>query len=267
MTVEMTLVNTLLILQKLAAIAVAVQAVEYILLKNEYSDQGPWRWDILRKDFKGFPKPIQKIFDLTLSGQGFLYLSCLQLFACVLLFISMMPFLTALACVTLFIVSLLSSIRWRGAFNGGNDSMTLILIAALGLAHFANLHSIWPRACVLYIAVQVIVSLFISGLTKLQNNEWRSGLAFKKFLLLDQYAAPKFVQHFAVYSKLCRICAWVIIMFEVTFPLALISPTVARVYIAFALVFQFANFYLIGLNRFFFTWLAAYPALYFASFR
>jgi hypothetical protein len=50
-------------------------------------------------------------------------------------------------------------------------------------------------------------------------------------------------------------------LFELVFPLALLSPQALVIGLGLAVLFHFVNACLFGLNRFFWIWLAAYPSL------
>ena len=50
-------------------------------------------------------------------------------------------------------------------------------------------------------------------------------------------------------------------LFELAFPLALASLATLALALVGAACFHLANAFLFGLNRFFWTWIAAYPSL------
>ena len=50
-------------------------------------------------------------------------------------------------------------------------------------------------------------------------------------------------------------------LFELAFPLTLLTQTTLIMGLAVAATFHFANAGLFGLNRFFWIWLAAYPSI------
>lgn len=55
--------------------------------------------------------------------------------------------------------------------------------------------------------------------------------------------------------------AWVMLVFEAAFPLALLHPFAIRAALAAALAFHLVNASVFGLNRFVWAWLAGYPLL------
>ena len=53
-----------------------------------------------------------------------------------------------------------------------------------------------------------------------------------------------------------------VVLFELAFPLGLLSARLLAVMLALAAAFHLANALLFGLNRFLWTWLSAFPALW-----
>ena len=160
---------------------------------------------------------------------------------------------------------MLISLRWRGSFNGGSDFMTLIVLMGLGLASLFPNHLLMGVGCLWYIALQTCTSYFISGLVKLKRANWRQGKALTGFIRLSIYEPGPFVKWFLESPKISLRISWVLILFECSFPLALLRFDLALAYVSFGFLFHLANFYIFGLNRFLFAWLATYPALLFAA--
>ena len=55
--------------------------------------------------------------------------------------------------------------------------------------------------------------------------------------------------------------SWAVILFELVFPLTLLSRQTLVAGLVVAATFHLANACLFGLNRFFWTWLSVYPAI------
>jgi len=211
----------------LISVAVILQSIEFFSIPV-------WRWQTLAPDFPKILAPVLGSHQL---------LNVLRLAAAILAMYSPMPVALALMVVTTWLIN----VRWRGTFNGGSDFMTFHIL----LAWFVS--SVAPgfeKACLLYIAIQVILSYFVAGIAKLRNPEWRSGHALEIFLSRVGLTPSK---------NVCFILSWVLMVFEVLFPLALKLPLP---FVVMALFFHLANVYIFGLNRFFFAWLAGYPALF-----
>lgn len=211
---------------RLISLAVLLQSIEFFWIR-------PWRWEIQRREV---PQLLQRV----LSHYRYLLILRLSSAAAALLFPH--PLLMGSMLITTWFLAL----RWRGTFNGGSDTMTFHILAAWFIA------SVFPsleRACIFYIAIQLLLSYFVAGVSKLTNSDWRSGQSLQIFLQKAGWPMS---------SVTCAVLGWGLMGFEILFPLALILP---MPFMALAIFFHLANTYVFGLNRFFFAWLAAYPAL------
>lgn len=169
--------------------------------------------------------------------------------------------------LALFLLAVLLLMRWRGAFNGGSDFMTLVgltgLLMAHVLSHFSDSAAAWPIAF-WYVTLQSLGSYFVSGWVKLMRSEWRSGRALTVFL--DQAVHGPLPEHSPFRSpKVALVCSWGFILWESLFPLALWSLPVAAVFCAVAAGFHFLVFWFFGLNRFFWAWLSTFPAILYCA--
>jgi hypothetical protein len=158
-------------------------------------------------------------------------------------------------------------VRFRGTFNGGSDYLTVLTTMALALAWLfdAAEHPIVGKACLGYIAVQLTLSYFIAGISKLKEADWRSGAALCGFVRSPRYGAPAFAQRLLDGKRRCQLLSWCVLLFECGFPLAWLDPRLCMALIALGFAFHLGNWLFFGLNRFVFAWAAAYPALLFGS--
>ena len=115
-----------------------------------------------------------------------------------------------------------------------------------------------------YIAVQSTLSYAIAGVAKLVQERWRNGQALGA-LAQTSYATPAFVSERLRNPALARLCAWSIMGFECAFGLAWLDARICLGCIAMGALFHLSNAVVLGLNRFFFAWLASYPALLYLS--
>jgi hypothetical protein len=169
--------------------------------------------------------------------------------------------------VLLFVMALLLLLRWRGAFNGGSDFMTLVGLTGLLLAKvlglFTDTASAW-HAALWYVAVQSLSSYFVSGWVKLMRTEWRSGRALTVFLDNGVYG-PLPANSIYRQPRLAMLCSWGFTLWEGLFPLALLDVRLAVMFCAIAAVFHFLVFWFFGLNRFFWAWLSTFPAILYCA--
>lgn len=237
------------------ATALALQAVELLSLKKAYSQHGPWAWALVRQDFLSCPK-LLRCLDFINSGAAFTGMIALQILLC--FFLLAAPNIAAI--VALILIQLLIASRFRGAFNGGSDAMTVVLLTGLAIAALS------PRflhAGLLYIAVFATFSYVAAGISKIKNKSWWSGAALKSYVLDSNYDVPALLKKTFRTPWASFVLSWSLLFFELSLPLCFATGRGISVWLAAALLFHLVTFAAIGLNRFFWVWISTYPALYF----
>jgi hypothetical protein len=169
-------------------------------------------------------------------------------------------FQTVIVETTLLILALILLRRFRGPYNGGSDTMSLLLLVCLWLSHIVPTR-FWQEVVLGYLSFQLTLSYFQAGWVKLMNAEWRKGSALSDVFALSAYPVSENMRNFAQSPRLMLIMSWLVISFELLFPFALFNQTLLLIALAIASVFHLANAFLFGLNRFFWIWLGAYPVI------
>jgi hypothetical protein len=162
--------------------------------------------------------------------------------------------------IVLCAISLRMLVRFGGPYNGGSDKMSLLILWCLTAAYLLPVR-LWQETALAYLGVQVTLSYFISGQIKIVNPAWRSGQALVDVFAFSAYPVSEGLRRLADHKRLMFLMSWAVMLFEVAFPLALLNSTVLIVALVIGASFHLANACLFGLNRFFWIWLAAYPAL------
>ena len=162
--------------------------------------------------------------------------------------------------VGLALLSLLMLRRFRGPYNGGSDRMGLLALWCLTLSHFIPLGT-GREIAFGYLGAQLVLSYFIAGWVKILNPDWRSGRALRQVFAFSAYPVSERLRGWAERPQVLRAMSWAVMLFEIGFPLTLVSPPSLAAGLAVAAAFHLANACLFGLNRFFWTWLAVYPAI------
>ena len=157
---------------------------------------------------------------------------------------------------------MLIGVRFRGTFNGGSDTLSVVLLCALCLPQLLT-GEIAHKAALFYIAVQLTLSYVVAGVAKLRHADWRSGRALSS--LIDAYGAPRWLVRALDGAARVRLLSWGVLAFESAFPLAWSGPRACALFVGFGLCFHLGAWLLLGLNRFVFVWAAAYPALLWCS--
>lgn len=157
-------------------------------------------------------------------------------------------------------LSLLILMRFQGPYNGGSDRMGLLalwcLIAAQLLPTPAGREIAFG-----YLGLQLTLSYAVAGGVKLINPDWRSGRALADVFRFSAYPVSEALREWADRPRAMRTMSWAVIALELAFPLSLATQPTLIAALTLAAVFHLANACLFGLNRFFWTWLAVYPAI------
>lgn len=160
--------------------------------------------------------------------------------------------LLIIACVLLY--------RFQGPYNGGSDCMSILVLLCLFLSHIAP-SVFWQQIALSYLVFQLTFSYFQSGYIKIINADWRSGQALTDVFAITAYPVSEHARRWAMSSQLMLVMSWLVIIFELLFPLSLLNHYTLVAALVIAASFHLANACLFGLNRFFWIWPAAYPIM------
>lgn len=206
------------------------------------------------------------LLSLALLQQSFEHLSApkdeqyLFIPRIILSILLMLGWQTKWLCLGLVINSLFILRRFQGPYNGGSDRMGLLILCTLCLTNF--MPTIKLQEYVFgYLAIQLVLSYFISGWVKIINPQWRNGHALQDVFFYTAYPASESFRNFANWPKTLLLMSWAVIIFELLFPLALFTQATLIAGLVIAAIFHFTNACLFGLNRFFWFWISAYPSI------
>jgi len=157
-------------------------------------------------------------------------------------------------------LSLLILQRFQGPYNGGSDRLGLLALWCVMLARVLPVDQ-WRELAFGYLGVQLMLSYFISGWVKIVNPDWRRGVALRQVFAFSAYPVAESLRGWADRPRLLLAMSWAVMLFELVFPLTMLSQASLIAGLVVAATFHLANACLFGLNRFFWTWLAAYPAI------
>ncbi|MCT4559521.1 MAG: HTTM domain-containing protein [Pelagimonas sp.] len=158
-------------------------------------------------------------------------------------------------------VALIQLHRFDGPYNGGSDKMTFLILACLS-AYYAAPNAFWQEMAISYLAIQLLLSYFVSGYIKIVNPEWRSGQALRDVFRFSAYPVSERLRGWADHPRKLWLASWGVMGFEVLLPFTLVHPLALAALLFVAACFHLSNAFFFGLNRFFWIWLCAYPALF-----
>jgi hypothetical protein len=245
----------------LLGLSLLVQTLEYLRLP---ALDKLTQWPVLSQEIPARPAWIKATLNLLFQEK--IYTLCLWLRG-VLAMALIFGQVGLVGAALLFVMAILLLLRWRGAFNGGSDFMTLVGISGLLLSHlvatFTDVSFGW-QAGFWYISLQTVSSYFVSGWVKLLRPEWRSGRALPLFLDTGVYG-PLDPHSIYRHRMVALLCSWSFTLWEGFFPLALLDVRWAVLWCSVAAVFHFLVYWFLGLNRFFWAWISSFPAVIYCA--
>lgn len=163
-------------------------------------------------------------------------------------------------CVALLLTSVALLLKFQGPYNGGADRMGLLVLCCLTLAQLLPSQQ-WRELALGYLALQLVLSYFIAGWVKIANPDWRNGRALRDVFLFSAYPASESMRTWASRPRSMSWMSWAVMIFELSFPFTILDRNTLAAGLIVAASFHLANACLFGLNRFFWTWLAAFPSI------
>jgi hypothetical protein len=250
-----------------ASIGVFVASAELVTLKSEFQDGGLFSWNVLRTVSRatlsvGTGRPRRLIshpffVPAIVSARGLAAL-CLICFS--------HNYALSAACVFAIIVVSIVMV-WRAPLGlDGSDQMSLITFVAVAI------HRLFPgdvhiaQASLWFIAIQGCLSYTVAGIAKVTSPVWRSGEAVRRIFGTRTYGSIRSAALVSDRDGLCLALSWMVMLFECSFPLALVSgETGFMVFAVIGILFHISNAVIMGLNTFVWAFVATYPAMLFCA--
>lgn len=246
----------------LFCLSTAVPAAEYLFIHQAFRAQGVFSGRVMALNDtspRTLPVPVE---NLLYSYPAFLGIHLLRLVLCGGLLVLpegasgyLLGGLVALNLLFLYRNSLGSD---------GSDQMNLIIGIALTVLYLQPGNVGLTHLSLFFIAAQSILAYFVAGVAKLLSAEWRSGLAVRAIMNTRTYGSLAISRYLSqgnrrgVNLALC----WSVILMEMAFPLVLVLPApYCWLLLAWGICFHLYNAVVMGLNVFFWAFLATYPSI------
>ena len=247
----------------LLALSLIVQTTEYLVLARRQDVHAVWMWSVQKGDLQHSHRIVGLIFNLLYRDEIHILHLSLRLICA----ISFIWGVTLVSSLFIFFSTIVLLIRWRGAFNGGSDFMTVVAVTGLVIAmvatEFVDKERAWNVA-LWYVAIHSITSYFMSGAVKLLNSHWRNGGALIYFLDRGLYGP---LSEYSLFKRpvIAILASWSFIIWEILFPLVLFDEVIAVAFVITAFGFHLLVFRFFGLNRFVWAWVVTFPAIIYCS--
>jgi hypothetical protein len=192
-------------------------------------------------------------------------IAVIRLALAALLWVPAAPLLLLSLCAAgIVILGALQSRLASGDTEFGEQMIKVILGgAALGWVGGSETTVRWAAW---FIAAQLSLAYFAAGFFKVISPSWRSGEALGAILSINPWKHPAAGPWLRMQPSWSRLLSWGTIVWELTFPLALIGPPWAMAtWLIAGFVFHIGCAVFMGLNSYLWSFVAAYPAVAFLN--
>lgn len=238
-----------------------IRTTESILLRNELNNNGTLSWKILRLNSSLKRTGVLPLLDVLFIPVVFNTLLLLSLISGFFFFIEDNRTIHILAFSFVALINLSLTVRIYIAKDGADNVLNVIAIPTMVSLLF-NEPGIF-KAGIWFISLQLFSLYCFSGFFKLRSSDWVSGAAVSQVLSSGRFGNPAIgIKLMGAGKHFNTLLCWATILYQLLFPLAVLLPFNLFVcFLAVGLCFHFCIAIVMGLNRFFFTFLCGYPAL------
>ena len=146
----------------------------------------------------------------------------------------------------------------------GSNQISFIILAGLAFTFLLPTSSPFQPVGLYFIAAQALFSYFAAGISKISNPKWREGSAMHSILNTATYGNFRTAALLNRRPWLGGFVGWSVILIEIAFPVAVVSPPGVLVTFLFAgALLHLGTAMLIGLDTFFWAFTATFPAIIF----
>lgn len=241
---------------------VIVRNIEFFLLKREFGKNGLFAWQALK--MKQVPQHLSfiRLLDVFCKDRVFLALLAVSTVLSIAMLFIRSGQVGRILFMPVFFSNLVIGYRNRFGWDGSDKFITILNFCLLFIFLFPG-SAIIQKATLIFICAQVLLSYAVAGISKLFSKTWTKGLPLKDIFSTKMYRNEWILIFLkTIGEKGSKALVWMIILFQLLFPLSLFLPlNLFWVFIILGLLFHFINVLLLGLNRFFLAFLAAYPAV------
>ncbi|HEY9000080.1 MAG TPA: hypothetical protein VIM89_01915 [Mucilaginibacter sp.] len=265
MNLQLSLAQTLGLINLFLVIYILIDSFEKISIYKEYLTGGLFSWSLLRKNsfFTSRSESFRNFIDVIFPARPWFFLIALRIVCCLSLLVlpTASPLLVCSYAV-LFIIGSLMNLRNLAYGAESENRFSLIIIGALLLRSLVPTDMV-TLAALWFIALQTCLSYLTAGISKLMNVNWRNGNGFKRIATSYEYTSIKKVNiFFEEHKTLTRSINWLIIVFECAFPVVLFAGRgVLWCFVIGGIILHVTIAIGLRLGKFFWIWVATYPAL------
>lgn len=253
--------NPLTTVERACAITEIIASAEYLSAPSDRQEGGLNHWKYLRQQFPGGISNEWDKLDEKWAERAFEGVHTLRVLHNVVLLLPARSNKTRAWCNTFLAISHLALHPRQFFGTDGSDQLSLLCNSAIALGRIGGSDAT-RKAASDFIAAQVILSYFISGVVKAPGSMWRNGNALEKIMGTETYGDRDFHKVLYRFPKLGRAITKCTVIAESLMPLSLVNKKLLKLSLFTFGAFHLANAKLMGLGRFVLPFISTYPAIW-----
>jgi hypothetical protein len=250
----------------LLGISLLLGCLEDLAGLREYKSDGLFSWDVLSTQFpEANSRALQPVLAVLFGYGGVRVLLCCQLAAVLVMLVpklSLVYYLYSVAAALLIKLALV----YRNAYGGdGSDQMEIMVLLGL-LSTLSLMPSKAAPLGIWFIALQSELAYFASGVAKVFSRDWISGEAAFKIFNTYTYGTRPLAAILRNVPNVSAPLCWGLVAYECLFPASLFAPVhITLIILCLGVLLHMFNAFVMGLNKFFWAFIATYPAILYCN--
>jgi hypothetical protein len=250
-----------------ASIGVIVLGMEDIRTARDFRTPGLMSWEISRLGTPWANRGrVGAGLDAFLRFERFRTLMVVRVAAAVVVAVGAAAGVLIPAAILVVVCCLLAlSLRSPYGLDGGHQ-MYVVVFAALFLGSLETADTSVATVAAVFIGSQALLAYLVSGVAKAASERWRSGDAMQGVMATTIYGHARLHALLQGRARLAWLACWSVIALECAFPVAAaVGAPYLHVLLAGGLFFHALTAFVMGLNGFFFAFVATYPCIVYLS--
>ena len=251
----------------IASVGILISSLEALSLRTQFRDDGLFSWRTIstRWSRPGDETLWVRVLGRFLAYPNVLYVLGIRAAAAALLLVFVGGVWSRLGIAVVFFTNALI-LGIRPGQNTGSDRMARVIFGALFLAQVVADSPLAAQACVFFLALQASLSYAGNGWHKLRDPTWREGAMVFDVTRNRMYGYAPAARYLRRHPLPGKLLTWGTLIMECLFPLVLVvGHPACWVFLAWGLAFHLLNTFFVGLNNFFWTFTATYPAILYSA--
>ncbi len=263
-----TLNHIYVIIYSIFGLGVFISTTEYLAGIKIFSSEGMLSCDmqqinLVKNDNSHF---LNRLSAAIFTEERLKYVFLIRCVNIILLFI--IPFNTIAGWILLIALGVsiyISSLITRYG-SDGSDQMTMLIIITFILCQVPLNNTLLLNAGIWFIALQSCLSYTVAGISKLVSVEWRTSIAMRLIFSTKTFGSRKAALFLKKYRFINILLCWNVMLTEALFPACLLLPLpFAIIFLLWGFTFHLLNAIIMGLNSFFWAFMATYPAIIYVN--